>query len=104
VALVVGMQSTVGLYNTSHYFIAHFMLCLFLPFFFYSITGSSPLFWLGVFVTAFFHFGYEFWEDQQTRTIHQLDWDQLIAGTVGLFVAWVVYKNWNAIQEERCRA
>lgn len=93
--LVLTLQSTVGLYFTSHYYVAHFLLGLFLPFLFYSMGGSSLTFWIGMFVTASFHFGYEFWEDQLNRNPHVYDWDQIASGAVGLVAAFFVYRAWN---------
>ncbi|MCW5255811.1 hypothetical protein D5038_05420 [Verminephrobacter aporrectodeae subsp. tuberculatae] len=43
--------------------IAHFLLGLFLPFLFYRIDGMRLTFWIGMALTATWHFGYAFWED-----------------------------------------
>lgn len=93
--LVVVLQFTIGLYFTPQYFLAHFCLGLFLPYFFYSIGASPISFWVGFLVTSVFHFGYELWEDQLSRTSYSLDWDQILAGGLGLFVAYLVYRAWN---------
>lgn len=94
-AFVLILQITVGLYFTPHYFIAHFMLGLFLPFLFYSMGGIKLSFWIGLFVTSIFHFGYELWEDQLTRSVYSPDWDQINSGGVGLLVAWLIFYLWN---------
>ena len=93
--LAVALQATVGLYFTRHYFVAHFLLGLFLPFLFYSMGGMRLTFWIGMALTATWHFGYEFWEDQLDRPVYTLDWDQIVSGTVGLVAAWVTYRAWN---------
>jgi hypothetical protein len=93
--IVALLQFTVGLYYTPHYFVAHFMLGLFLPFFFYSMGGMPLTFWIGILLTSIFHFGYEFWEDQLTRSHYTPDWDQIVSGAVGLVFAYFVYRAWN---------
>lgn len=92
---VAALQYTVGLYFTPHYYIAHFMLGLFLPFFFYAMGGLRLTFWLGLLATSIFHFGYELWEDQLTRSQYNPDWDQILAGGIGILAAWGVYRAWN---------
>jgi len=99
--LVVALQATVGLYFTKHYFIAHFLLGLFLPFFFYSMGGTRLTFWVGWCLTAAWHFGYEFWEDQLTRAHYSPDWDQIASGGIGLAAAWLVYAQWNRHLDRR---
>lgn len=94
-SIVAILQITVGLYYTPHYFIAHFMLGLFLPFIFYSMGGDRISFWLGFIITSIFHFGYEFWEDQLTRSSYSPDWDQIVSGGVGLLMAWFVFHAWS---------
>ncbi|MEO3715585.1 hypothetical protein [Roseateles flavus] len=93
--MVVILQGTIGLYFTRHYFIAHFLLGLFLPFAIYAMGGMRLTFWIGWCLTATWHFGYEFWEDQLTRSSYSLDWDQIASGSVGLLAAWQVYRLWN---------
>ena len=93
--IVVLLLVTVGLYYTPHYFIAHFMLGLFLPFLFYSMGGMRLSFWIGILLTSIFHFGYELWEDQLTRSHFTPDWDQIASGALGLLVALLVYRAWN---------
>ena len=93
--IVLALQFTVGLLFTKHYFVAHFLMCLFLPFYFYSMGANSLSFWLGSLLTAAFHFGYEFWEDQLSRQTHVYDWDQIASGAVGLTAAFIVYAIWN---------
>lgn len=95
-AIVAALQFTVGLYFTRHYFVAHFLLGLFLPFVFYGMAGNGGTFWTGIVLTSGWHYCYEFWEDQLTRPVYSPDWDQIIAGTVGLAAAVVVYRAWNA--------
>ncbi len=99
--LVVLLQATIGLYFTRHYFIAHFLLGLFLPFLFYSMGGMQLTFWIGMALTAGWHFGYEFWEDQLTRPVYTPDWDQIASGTVGLITAWCIYRLWNRHLDRR---
>lgn len=94
-ALVAALLFTVGLHYTPHYFIAHFLLGLFLPFAFYAMGGFSFSFWLGIIDTAAFHFGYELWEDQLSRPTYAPDFDQIISGALGLVAAWLVYRAWN---------
>ena len=89
------LQATVGLYFTHHYFVAHFLLGLFLPFAFFGIGGMPLTFWIGLALTATWHFGYEFWEDQLDRPVYTLDWDQIISGAFGLVAAWLTYRAWN---------
>lgn len=93
--LVVALQATVGLYFTRHYFVAHFLLGLFLPFLFYSMGGMRLTFWIGMVLTAAWHFGYELWEDQLDRPTYTPDWDQIASGAVGLVAAWLIYRAWN---------
>lgn len=92
---VVLLLFTIGLYHTPHYFIAHFMLGLFLPFLFYSMGGMPLTFWIGIILTSIFHFGNEFWEDQLPRNHYTPDWDQIASGAVGLVAAYLVYRAWN---------
>tara|TARA_R110001583_G_scaffold182313_1_gene340024 strand:+ start:1756 stop:2085 length:330 start_codon:yes stop_codon:yes gene_type:complete len=82
IALVLTLQFTIGLYFTTHYFLAHFLLGLFLPFAFYAFTGTKALYWLGFTSTLIFHMGYELWEDQLTRPSYIVDWEQVISGLV----------------------
>ncbi len=94
--IVVALQFTIGLYFTKHYFVAHFLLGLFLPFCFYSMGGLNISFKIGWFLTAFFHFGYELWEDLLTRPLGSSpDWDQVLTGSLGLIAALFVYRRWN---------
>lgn len=86
---------TIGLYYRPYYFLAHFMLGLVVPFFFYSMGGIRLTFWLGITLTSIFHFGYEFWEDQLTRIYYTPDWDQIISGALGLFSSYIIYHLWN---------
>ena len=97
--LVLALQFTVGLYFTQHYFVAHFLLGLFVPFFFYSLGGNSLTFWIGMLATATFHFGYEFWEDQLDRSTTVYDWDQIASGAVGLLAAFFVYRAWTKLHK-----
>jgi len=99
--LVVLLLATIGLYYTRHYFVAHFLLGLFLPFLFYSMGGMPLTFWIGMLVTAIFHFGYELWEDQLTRPVYTPDWDQIASGGVGLIAAWLVYSMWNRFLDQQ---
>jgi|SRR5690606_22818148 len=95
-AIVGVLQFTIGLLFTPHYFVAHFLLGLFLPYLFYAVgAGTRFGFWAGMLATAVFHFGYELWEDQKTRSFYSPDWDQIGAGAVGLFFAWLIYVAWN---------
>jgi len=99
--MVVLLHFTIGLYWTSHYFIAHFMLGLFLPFLYLVVAGTKTSFVVGIVITSIFHFGYEFLEDQLTRTSYSPDWDQIISGGLGIVFACYVYKIWlnkNSIQ------
>ncbi|GGE94595.1 hypothetical protein [Pseudoalteromonas gelatinilytica] len=93
-ALVLTLQSTIGLYFTTHYFVAHFLLGLFLPFAFYGFAGTKGLYWVGFFLTLVFHLGYELWEDQLTRPSYIVDWDQVVSGLVGLAMSYVIYHWW----------
>ncbi|WP_051174586.1 hypothetical protein [Thauera phenylacetica] len=93
--LAIALQATIGLYFTRHYFVAHFLLGLFLPFLFYSMGGMRLTFWTGMALTAMWHFGYELWEDQFDRPGYTPDWDQIVSGAVGLGAAWVTYRAWN---------
>ncbi len=93
-ALVALLQFTIGLYFTSHYFVAHFLLGLFLPFLIYSFGGSDWAFWIGISLTAAFHFGYEFWEDQLDRNPHVYDWAQIASGALGMVAAYAVFCAW----------
>jgi len=43
-------------------------------------------------VTAIWHFGNELWEDQLTRSAYRVDMDHLIAGVVGMALAWWLYR------------
>ncbi|QTD43598.1 hypothetical protein [Ottowia testudinis] len=102
--LVVILQTTIGLYFTRHYFVAHFLLGLFLPFLFYSMGGMRLTFWTGMALTATWHFGYEFWEDQRDRPVYTPDWDQIVSGTVGLVAAWATYHAWNRHLDARAQS
>lgn len=95
--LAVALQATVGLYFTRHYFVAHFLLGLFLPFLFYSMGGMRLTFWIGMVLTTTWHFGYELWEDQLDRPAYTPDWDQIASGAVGLVAAWLIYRAWNRL-------
>jgi hypothetical protein len=84
--------------------IAHFCLGLFLPFLIYAAGGMKVLFLIGLTITAFFHYGYEFWEDQLTRSHYSPDWDQIATGTLGLILATIIFYFWEKFANSRFRA
>ena len=92
--VVLVLLGTVGLYNTDHYFVAHFCLGIFLPFIFYGITANYIGFWVGMVMTSIFHFGYELWEDQLTRATYSPDIDEIISGAIGMLAAYFIYRGW----------
>jgi len=93
-ALVLTIQFTIGLYFTPYYFIAHFLLGLFLPFAFYGFAGTKGFYWIGFALTLLFHLGYELWEDQLTRPSYIIDWDQVVSGLAGLTMSYIIYRWW----------
>jgi len=99
--LVTALQLTIGLLFTPHYFLAHALFCLSMPFYFYAMDGSPRAFLSGWLATAGFHFAHELWEDQLTRASYSPDWDQILAGTAGLVAAWLIYRAWNRQQDRQ---
>lgn len=91
VASIVLLLNTFGLYGTSHYYLAHFLLFLCLPFAFCLIGQDRLCFQIGILVGGVFHFGYELFEDQVGRATYSPDWDQVIAGGLGLLLSYVIF-------------
>src|SRR5690606_5419198 len=96
---VTALQLTIGLLFTPHYFLAHALFCLSMPFYLYAMDGSPRAFLSGWLATAGLHFAHELWEDQLTRAGYSPDWDQILAGTAGLVAAWLIYRAWNRQQD-----
>lgn len=92
--LVLGLQFTIGLYFTTHYFIAHFLFGLFFPYLFYSFAGNKLTYWIGFSLTLIWHLSHEFWEDQKTRSTYIVDFDQVVSGLIGLLVSFLIYRWW----------
>lgn len=94
-------MSTVGLHFTRHYFVAHFLFGLFFPFVGYAMGGTRVSFWIGITLTAVWHYGNELWEDQLDRAVANYDWDHIVAGTLGMVAAWWCYRAWNRYLDAR---